>query len=72
MLPLGSHVFKPENHGLSTRSRAAIGLSELSDALAIVASEEKGWISVALLGRLYPTIGTFTFLDRVISKGEAE
>lgn len=38
---------------LGSRHRAAIGISEQSDAIAIAVSEETGWISIAAEGRLY-------------------
>jgi uncharacterized protein (TIGR00159 family) len=50
-LPL-SKDFEQLSH-LGTRHSAALGLAELTDALCIVASEEKGQISLARDGRLW-------------------
>ena len=50
ILPLSQAPF--EDRSLGTRHRAAIGLSEETDALVIVVSEETAQISVATHGRL--------------------
>jgi uncharacterized protein (TIGR00159 family) len=50
VLPLSDNVTGPQTYG--TRHRAAIGISEYSDAIAVVVSEERGTISIAANGRL--------------------
>ncbi|HBX68318.1 MAG TPA: TIGR00159 family protein, partial [Chloroflexi bacterium] len=54
VLPLsasGSLLRTPERQ-MGLRHRAALGLSEVSDALALVVSEETGAISIATNGRI--------------------
>jgi len=53
---IGAHLPLAENHHIGirmgTRHRAALGITEESDAMAIVVSEESGAISVAFEGSL--------------------
>jgi hypothetical protein len=56
VLPLSDNITGPQNYG--TRHRAAIGISEYSDAIAVVVSEERGAISVAANGRLVTNLTT--------------
>ncbi len=51
ILPL-THHNKNVDDNLGTRHRAAIGVSEVSDAVVVVVSEETGAVSIALNGKI--------------------
>lgn len=59
MLPLSSNVNLSRELGM--RHRAGVGISERSDALAIIVSEESGTISVAIDGMLKRHLAKDTF-----------
>ena len=50
LLPLSQNVLDSERYG--TRHRAAIGISEQTDAVVVVVSEETGSISLVVRGRI--------------------
>ena len=53
ILPLATHT--PLPLGIGTRHRSAIGITERTDSIAVVVSEERGEISIAYRGSLVRT-----------------
>lgn len=71
LLPLTSNVNLSRE--LGTRHRAALGMSELSDAMIIIVSEETGKISYALNGNLTRNLNDGTLknaIERVLKPRE--
>src|ERR1700694_114461 len=63
VLPLAQ---SPTVEHIGTRHRAAIGITEISDAIAVVVSEETGQIALANAGRMVRTLGEAR-LQKVLS-----
>lgn len=65
VLPLSDNLGKNEHFG--TRHKAAVGITEQSDAVAVVVSEETGKISIANNGRLYPKLSRDRVRDLLLT-----
>ena len=65
VLPLSQNVLDSERYG--TRHRAAIGISEQTDAVVVVVSEETGSISLVMRGRIERNLSEDRLRRRIFS-----
>ncbi len=66
VLPLTKRTDIPSD--LGTRHKSAIGMSEQSDAVVVVVSEETGAISIAQSGRLYRNFTGIELREKLLSE----
>ncbi len=64
MLPLTQNRFLSSQLGM--RHRAGIGITEVTDALAVVVSEETGYISISEGGTLYRNVSVQRLRERLL------
>lgn len=69
-LPLSDNLALSKD--LGTRHRAAVGISEVSDSLTIVVSEETGNVSLAVEGKLYRNIDEESLKEKLMSAQGSE
>lgn len=61
-LPLSKNINKYTTYG--TRHRAAVGITEISDAISVLTSEESGKISIASKGKIYQVKDEKELIDK--------
>ncbi|MBE6016590.1 MAG: TIGR00159 family protein [Lachnospiraceae bacterium] len=64
-LPMSENLSLNKQYG--TRHRAAVGLSEVTDAMTIVVSEETGDISIAMAGELEEKVSVTDLKNRLLT-----
>lgn len=64
-LPLSDNMELSKD--LGTRHRAGVGISEVSDSMTVIVSEETGRVSIAQDGKLYPNVD-MDFLRRKLTE----
>ncbi len=62
-LPLSDNMMLSKE--LGTRHRAGVGISEATDSMTVIVSEETGKISVAYMGRLYRNLDQESLKDKL-------
>lgn len=63
ILPVSENLSLPQEYGL--RHRAAIGITEQTDAVAIIVSEERGTVSIAIEGSVKNAISRNKFKEEI-------
>lgn len=62
-LPLSKNV--EIDHHLGTRHRAALGITEVSDAIVVIVSEETGRVNISYEGAFYPVANETEMRDTI-------
>ncbi len=63
-LPLSDNMMLSKE--LGTRHRAGVGISEVTDSMTVIVSEETGWISIAYKGQLTRNVSQDTLREQLI------
>ena len=63
-LPLSDNMMLSKE--LGTRYRAGVGISEVTDSMTVIVSEETGWISIAYKGQLTRNVSQDTLREQLI------